>query len=815
MYFKKPDDFLKILLSTELLYDEILEISQEYLQEIKVHHQSLNGNIYPSAISQCILECFKIKNSFKSSVWVSNKHINKDIVRENQKPIKFSRMISNNNVVEYEMYNLDQLNITDTDESFEDKNIKEITVCNEKFLKGILLWISTNEKIHTERDLIIYKSRYGLNDGNIKTLEEIGRNYNISKERVRQLINRITMIINRKCNYANKKNIDNVFLKLYKQLKCVEKKLEDNSVDDMVSESYLRELIKEEFQNDNLMFLDLINRLLGRDFGIKKEQVERLSEKDIKNGEIKKAILACISEFRGQYGRTGIAKILKGSESIKDNAYNNLTLNSKYYGMCKQLTLSFIINEIDNLLEEEILITNKVNFGRPVIGINPKISEEEILRHIYEEKSIESDDIDDENIKRILKLINNKENIFITGHAGTGKSYILSKLKEMLPYIVITSTTGIAAVNVKGQTLHSWAGIGICNCSVEHTVEKILKKTNIRNQIQKCKILAIDEISMLDNITLEYVDAVFKKIRDNDKPFGGIQVIFIGDFFQLPPVEKEKSDTVERYCFESQIWRDLELKTIMLTKNYRQSEENLITALSNMRTNSLTNEDIKLLKTREIYDNSDMSDILHIFSTNIEADNYNSFNFKKINSQEYVLYAIDGIYKGQKFVENPISEKDNNILKRIDVLCRAEKSISLKVNARVMLLINLDFDKGLINGSCGNVREIDENYVIVDFDNGVKSKITRHDFEFYNNDVLIAMRKQFPLRLAYAVTIHKSQGMSLDKLYVDCSRIFEKGQAYVALSRIKTLNGLYLRNFNPTKVMVDNKVVSFYESLKY
>ena len=207
----------------------------------------------------------------------------------------------------------------------------------------------------------------------------------------------------------------------------------------------------------------------------------------------------------------------------------------------------------------------------------------------------------------------------------------------------------------------------------------------------------------------------------------------------------------------------MDLYSVLLTKNYRQNEENLITALSNMRTNSLTDADIKLLKTRECKENIDTQNALHIFATNQEADNYNNMKFSKINSEEYKLFAFDGVYKGEKLVENPTNLREENILKRIDVVCSAEKSISLKIGVRVMLLINLDFEKGLINGSCGEVRE---------------------------NEKLIALRRQFPLRLAYGITIHKSQGMSLDKLVVDCSRIFEKGQAYVALSRIKTLNGL-------------------------
>ena len=569
--------------------------------------------------------------------------------------------------------------------------------------------------------------------------------------------------------------------------------------------------------------IDILKRYTGKEFNEEEilsdkiskmiQSKEFLTKDNIydRNKKIKKAILACIREFNGKYGRSGIAKILKGSQGLKENEHNNDSLNSEFYGMFKQLTLSYITSEINELINNDMLMTTKVSFGRPVLKINPKYNDDiESFSENIQEKMVKKES-NNEDIIRVLYLIKQHKNIFITGHAGTGKSYILSKLKEKIPKLVITSTTGIAAVNVKGQTLHSWSGVGICNTTIEKTVEKILSKSSLKNQIQKCKILAIDEISMLDIKTFEYVDAVLKRVRECNEPFGGIQVIFIGDFFQLPPVEKNEN---QKYCFESNIWKDLDLYTILLTKNYRQNEENLITALSNMRTNSLTQEDIRLLKTRECQENDNTQNVLHIFATNFEADNYNSIKFKKVNSKEYKLYAIDGVYRGEKLVEKPSNIREENILKRIDVVCSAEKSISLKIGVRVMLLINLDFEKGLINGSCGEVKDINEDYILVNFDNGQTAKITKHDFEFYNNEKLIALRRQFPLRLAYGITIHKSQGMSLDKLVVDCSRIFEKGQAYVALSRIKTLDGLYLYNFSPAKVMVDDTVVYFYKNLK-
>ena len=555
----------------------------------------------------------------------------------------------------------------------------------------------------------------------------------------------------------------------------------------------------------------LARKFFKKEINIKKDKPVSISKNDFSNSQIKRAILECIKEFSMQYGKSGIAKILKGSKALKDNEHNKNALISKYYGMFEQLSLANISSEIDELIKENALEVKRINFGHPVLGVSEDF---DIDKNENEEMSLNCDikEDDDENFLRIMHLIKTRKNIFITGHAGTGKSYLLNKIKENVPNLVITSTTGIAAVNVKGQTLHSWAGVGICNKTVEQTVEKILTKSSIKKQIQKCKILAIDEISMLDIKTFEFVNEVLKQVRSCDEPMGGIQVIFIGDFFQLPPVEKD-TDKEEKYCFESKLWQELDLQTILLKKSYRQNEENFIKALANMRTNSLTKDDVNLLKTREFEKSSILDNVLHIFATNLEADNYNNLKFKSVNSKEYKLFAIDGVYKGEKLVETPTHAKEENILKRIDVVCSAEKSISLKIGARVMLLVNLDFDKGLINGSCGNVKEIDEDFILVEFDNGTCSKITRHDFEFYNNDVLIAVRRQFPLRLAYGITIHKSQGMSLDELVVDCSRIFEKGQAYVALSRIKTLEGLYLHNFSFEKVMVDEKVKDFYETL--
>ena len=179
-----------------------------------------------------------------------------------------------------------------------------------------------------------------------------------------------------------------------------------------------------------------------------------------------------------------------------------------------------------------------------------------------------------------------------------------------------------------------------------------------------------------------------------------------------------------------------------------------------------------------------------------------------------LFYAEDGVYRGSKLVTEGFTESENYILEIFSKNCRAEKEIALTLGARVMLLVNMDFNKGLINGACGVIQGFNQDTISIKFDNGIVSNIPKHKFEYYYNERVVAERMQYPLKLAYGITIHKSQGMTLDRLVVDCARIFERGQSYVAMSRVKTLEGLYLKNFEPEKVLVDNRVAEFYENIK-
>ena len=222
----------------------------------------------------------------------------------------------------------------------------------------------------------------------------------------------------------------------------------------------------------------------------------------------------------------------------------------------------------------EVCLYKMINFDQIDFDKEIEFADEyEVVKKPSTKKASKVEDKEeDETYLKILTLLENGENVFLTGFAGTGKSYILNKLKEYFKKkLTITSTTGIAAVNVKGQTLHSWAGVGLCRNTVYNTVEKIKKRPTQYRQIMNCKILAVDEISMLNIEAFEYINEVLREVRECNDPFGGIQVFFIGDFFQLPPVEKEGE--IRHYCFDSPVWDKLGLKNVVLKKNYRQNEE--------------------------------------------------------------------------------------------------------------------------------------------------------------------------------------------------------------------------------------------------
>ena len=413
--------------------------------------------------------------------------------------------------------------------------------------------------------------------------------------------------------------------------------------------------------------------------------------------------------------------------------------------------------------------------------------------------------------QKIVESYLNGDNVFISGGAGTGKSYLLNYLKKNFSHLglEITASTGIASINIGGSTIHSFAGIGLAN----HPIEQILanlkqtKFSKIRKRIIKTKTLAIDEISMISPELLEILDIVFREIRQSKKIFGGLQVLFFGDFLQLPPVNKFNEEI--SYCFNSKIWEDFNFKNFILTKAFRQSDKDFIDILNNLRFGIVNLNDQKILDSRVNIADQNQSIKPTILTThNDRVERINAKFMQNIANKEFE-YKAD--FSGDLY--------------KIDFLkknCLAYQVLKLKIGAQVMMIKNTHQKEGVINGSLGIIRDFSpkKNYPIVEFANNKILTISPEEWnlEKFDHDTktikIEASISQIPLILAWAITIHKSQGLTLDKISCDLSNVFSPGQSYVAISRVKTLSGLFIESINYNKIIADKNAVNFYKKIK-
>lgn len=421
----------------------------------------------------------------------------------------------------------------------------------------------------------------------------------------------------------------------------------------------------------------------------------------------------------------------------------------------------------------------------------------------------------------IKKLVCQKRNLFITGGGGVGKSYYLNKLKEDFPEMVMTATTGISSININGETIHKWSGAKIFNNPIYKQVAIIKNNKEVYDSIKECKILAIDEISMLASYQLDYLDKLFKKLRGINEPFGGIQLILVGDLFQLPPVKKGEYVTINSedylidYCFKAKCWKSLNFEIINLTKCYRQKDKEFVKVLNSIRKGKPQN--LELLEKRTGIDIP--INAVRLFAINRKVDDWNKKCYDKLDTEEVIYWASDKFYKGKKSVnpwdkDSKLTDNQKRVMEDFNKKCKAVRILKLKVGARVMLLQNLDTSQGLCNGTCGYVTKLETHSVSVKFDNDLEIELKRKPFQLHSNGKVLIERKQIPLMLAYACSIHKAQSASIDNLAIDFDQIFENGQTYVALSRATNLEHLYLQNFNENTIKVDNEIVKFYEDLK-
>ena len=411
-----------------------------------------------------------------------------------------------------------------------------------------------------------------------------------------------------------------------------------------------------------------------------------------------------------------------------------------------------------------------------------------------------------------LEYMKSGKNVFLTGPAGTGKSYLLKIFIEWysinnIEYesdksIYITSTTGLSALLINGITIHRFAGIGIGDKDVQTYYNKIIKIKELRKRWQSVNVLIIDEISMMDSELFDKLENLARMIRRNNKPFGGIQIILSGDFLQLPPINTEK------FCFESQSWKYI-YKTFYFDEIMRQNNNILQEVLNKVRL-GIVDDKVKELLDSCIHKNLINEDKIIptlLFSIKNKVIEYNNKELKKLidNGKEYHEY--NATYEFNKL------NIDENIYKDlINKQYYIEDKILLSVDSQVMLTVNMP-EYNLANGSKGIVIGFDELYnPIIKFTNKKILTIQYFDYILEEGKIIIK-KKQLPLILAWAITIHKAQGMTLEYIKTDIgSTIFEYGQAYVVLSRVKNIEGLSLLNIDYSKIKAHPKILEYYKT---
>lgn len=398
-----------------------------------------------------------------------------------------------------------------------------------------------------------------------------------------------------------------------------------------------------------------------------------------------------------------------------------------------------------------------------------------------------------------LDLLKMGKNIFLTGAAGSGKTYLLNKyiayLKEHNVKVAITASTGIAATHLGGVTLHAWSGIGIKDSLTEKDLENFLTSKQISKNYKKTKVLIIDEISMLHKHQLDMVDTIARYILHNDKPFGGMQVVLCGDFFQLPPVSSGFSREEKRFAYEAAAWVNGDFHICYLHEQHRQGDDALLTILNDIRGGKAGEHTKVPLRTRYKKEPHGATKPTKLYSRNINVDAINERELANLQTKEKIYTMTTG--------------GNANLVTGLKKSCLAPEVLKLKIGAEVMFIKN-DMLGAYVNGT---------RCVVIDFEKGpeawpiVKTYdnkiITAYpeEWKFEDNGMIRATIMQVPLRLAWAITIHKSQGMTLDAAEMDLGDAFEPGMGYVALSRVRSLNGLKLMNLNEMALKVHPKIL--------
>lgn len=403
-----------------------------------------------------------------------------------------------------------------------------------------------------------------------------------------------------------------------------------------------------------------------------------------------------------------------------------------------------------------------------------------------------------------LDLLKTGRNVFITGPAGSGKTHVVNAyiayLRQNSIEVGVTASTGIAATHMGGMTIHSWAGIGVQSYLSEGDLESMAEKPYLAKRFEKVKVLIIDEVSMLHHFRLDLVDQVLRAMKLPNEPFGGVQIVLCGDFFQLPPVARF-GEPQSRFIYEADSWSAAGFTICYLEEQYRQKDDVMLTVLNEIRAGDVSKDTHKTLQSRIGARLDGPVEPTRLFTHNEDVDSLNETELARLPAEEEVEYQMT--WRGKDFIVETLKKS-----------CLAPEKLRLKVGARVMCVKN-NFEQGYVNGTLGTVVVCrgGQDPVIM-LAGGKRITMEKASWKIEEDGVVKAEIIQYPLRLAWAITVHKSQGMSLDAVEVDLSRSFEPGMGYVALSRVRTLNGLSILGMNEKALEVNDAVLEFDEQLR-